>query len=221
MVILTDLSDVLIQGFYGVGEIIATHYGKDVAEACWARHLEVEEVLRELLRGNMSEDEYWHIFLEKDRWPFGIQGIKEIFSESLQETIPGTLKVYQRIIAFPCYTRNPDSMAISGMPEIYLVSDHIAERLDEIHSYHPEIFRVVSKEFWSCEIGRIKTNLDFFPRLLRVIDIKPEEAIFIDDNANNTTSASLSGISSIRFENAKRLEVSLKEYGFQFAPATP
>ena len=45
-----------------------------------------------------------------------------------------------------------------------------------------------------------------------------DEIIFIDDNAYNTTAASLAGITSIRFENARQLEEDLEEYGFEFDP---
>ena len=218
MVILTDLSEVLIHGISGAEDIAAARYGKDVADACLSRHLEIEEDFRELLRGGMAEDDYWCRFMQEGKWPFGIQELKAIFSENLQKTIPGTLEVYQRIVSSPCSLRNPDSMAQSGIPEIYLVSDHIAERIDELHDYHPDIFAVISKEFWSCEIGRIKMDPGFFPQLLRSLDLSSDEAIFIDDNANNTTAAALAGISSIRFENPTQLKTVLGEYGFQFAP---
>ncbi len=221
MVILTDLSDVLIKGIYGIDKLVAERYGADAGKRSWERHLEIEEDFRELLRGGMSEDDYWRLFMQKGNWPFSIQDIKDLFSENLKITIPETLKVYQRIVSYPYSLLDADGMAVSGMPEIYIVSDHITERLDEIHRYHPGVFTVASKEFWSCEIGMIKSDDGFFPQLLRILDLPEDEVIFIDDSAMNTTAAALAGLATIRFENATQLETVLKEYGFRFASKTP
>ena len=221
MVILSDLSDVLIKGIYGTEEIIAERYGVEVAKRYQERRLEVNEDFRELLRGGIGEDDYWRLFMHERIWPFDIQEVKAIFSENLKKTVPETLKVYERIVAFPDSLRDPDGMAISGMPEIYIVSDHIAERIEEIYAYHPGVFAVTSKEFWSCDIGKIKMDDGFFPQLLRALDLSTDEVIFVDDDAYNTTAASLDGITSIRFESADQLEESLSEYGFCFAPKIP
>lgn len=220
MIICSDLSDVLIKGIYGFEKIVAARYGEDVAEKCLARHLETECYFHELLRGKMTEDEFWHIVLSEGDWPFGIPEIKGIFSKNLRGVIPGTLDVYRRIVAHPCSLVNQHGMALSGRPEIYIVSDHIEERLDEVKSYHPNVFALVSKAFWSCELGMLKRDDDFFPRFLRIIDVPKDEIIFIDDNAFNTTAAAQAGIASIRFENATQLETVMKEYGFRFADAT-
>ena len=217
MVILTDLSDVLIHGLYGVDKILAKHYGKNAAETFWQRHLETEEDFRELMRGNMSEDDYWRLLLQGNDWPFGIQEIKDIFSENLRRDIPGTLGVYQRIITHPRSLRHRYDVLL-GTPEIYIISDHIEERIEEIYQYHPDIFNVAQKAFWSCELGNIKMDETFFPQLLRVFDMPIDEFIFVDDNAYNTTAASLAGIASIYFKNAKQLEKTLEAYGFEFAP---
>ena len=219
MVILTDLSDVLIHGLYGIEEVLARRYGKDIASKFWQRHLETEEDFHELMRGGMSEDEYWCRLIREGDWPFGIQEIETIFSGNLMKDVPGTLDVYQRITAFPRSLVDSHTI-IDGRPEIYIVSDHIEERIDEIYQYHPDIFAMAKKAFWSCEFGNLKRDEIFFLRLLRILDTPLNEIVFIDDNAYNTTAASLVGIPIILFENAKQLEESLKKYGFKFAPST-
>lgn len=217
MVILTDLSDVLIHGISGVEKTFAERYGKDIAKAFWQRHLETERDFHELMRGGMKEDAYWRLVMQGRDWPFGIQEIKSIFSENLKKTIPGTLSVYQRIVAFPRSVRRTWSL-IDGAPEFYIVSDHIEERLGEIHRYHPDVFALAEREFWSCDFGEIKRDETFFPQLLRMLDLPLDEIIFIDDNAYNTTAASLADITTIRFEDAEQLEDTLKAYGFVFSP---
>lgn len=218
MVIFSDLSEVLINGMCGTEEIVAARYGKEVAKVFSTRHAELmEEEFRELLRGNMKENEYWRIFLLEGHLPFGIDEAKEIFSENLKKVVPGTLDVYRRIVSCPKSLHRP-GITIAEKPEIVIVSDHISERIGEIHRYHPDIFELTTREFWSCESGQLKADSQFFEQLLRVLDLKPDEAIFIDDSAYNTTAASLAGITSIFFRNATKLEAELEEYGFHFAP---
>ena len=218
MVILTDLSDVLIHGLYEIEGIFAERYDQNVARIFGQRHLETREDFNELMRGKMREDEYWYLFMQGYSWPCDIQEIKSTFSENLKKTVPGTLDVYQRIIASPRSFRRMHSI-IEGRPEIHIVSDHIRERFDEIHRYHPDIFDLADKEFWSYEFGHVKKDDSFFPRLLRFLNLPPDEVIFVDDSAYNTTSATLAGITSIYFENAQQLERELGQYGFQFAPS--
>ena len=219
MILLTDLSEVLIKGIYGVEQIFDKRYGSDASHAFTRRHLEVEEIaFRNLMRGRMTEDAYWKNFAKGCReWHFCVDDLENAISQNIKKTVPGTLDVYKRITSYP--DRLPPSRnIIDGRPEIYLVSDHIKERIEELHGYHPEVFEIISREFWSCESGKLKADDGFFEQLMRVIDVSLKEVIFIDDSEYNTTAASLAGITSIRFTNAEQLESALNEYGFGFAP---
>ena len=218
MVILTDLSDVLIHGLYEIEGIFAERYDRNVARIFGQRHLETEEDFNELMRGKMREDDYWRLFMQGYSWPCDIQEIKSVFSENLRKTVPGTLNVYRRIIAYPRSFRRMHSI-IEGKPEIYIVSDHIKERSSEIHDYHPDIFALAEGEFWSYEFGHVKKDDSFFPRLIRFLNVPLDEIIFVDDSAYNTTSATLAGITSVYFEDANQLENNLRQYGFKFAPS--
>ena len=220
MILLTDLSEVLIKGMSGVEEIFDKWYGPPASHAFLARHLEVEEIaFRNLLRGRMTEDTYWKNFAKGcHEWHFHANNLEKAISINIQKTIPGTLDVYKRITSYPDML--PSRNIIDGRPEIYLVSDHIKERIEELHGYHPEVFEIISREFWSCESGKLKADDGFFEQLMRVIDVSLKEVIFIDNSEYNTTAASLAGITSIHFKSAEQLESALKEYGFGFAPKT-
>ena len=89
---------------------------------------------------------------------------------------------------------------------------------DQIKALHPGIFKVVKREFWSCELGQIKRDPGFFENLLEKEHLRPEEVIFIDDNVANIATASRLGVPGIRFQNATQLRTVLREtYGFVFA----
>ena len=131
MIILSDLSDVLIGGLHDTVRLVAEQFGRDASALCWHRLRETEKDFHNLMRGKMSEEEYYKIFFKNGDLPFTAEDIRDLFSEAFQLSIPGTLKVYQRIIAYPeMMTFKTD--LVKGMPDIYIVSDHIAERIDEI-----------------------------------------------------------------------------------------
>ncbi len=125
--------------------------------------------------------------------------------------------MYQRITAYPLSLADPNFGMEPGRPPISIVSDHIRERLPEVMEYHHELFEFVDKAIWSCDMGKIKADNDFFPTLLEDEGLKASDVLFIDDFVNNTRSAARSGIMSIQFMNAIQLETVLKGYGFQFA----
>lgn len=217
MIILTDLSEVLIRGVPGAEEFIEERYDKEAAKKLVSRHHEINSTFQDLLRGSITEDAYWQEFFKEGNYPFDAAEAREALSWNLTQAIPGTLNVYQRIIAYPRSFGSGDFGMAKGMPTIYIVSDHIANRINEIKAEHPGIFRVVKDEFWSCDLGKIKGDPEFFPMVLKDGHMKPDEVLFIDDDQGNIDSAARAGIRGIRFENAIQLETVLKGYGFVFA----
>lgn len=220
MIILTDLSDVLIEGLNNTARLVTQHFGAEAGIKCWRRIKETKTAFYELMRGKMSEADYYRIFFEKGDLPFTAEDISRFFSESFRTVIPGTLKVYQRITAYPELMSSLASLK-KGMPDIYIVSDHIAERIDEIRDYHPDIFAVIKGQFWSCYLGKLKCDPHFFQDLLRQLGVGPNEVVFIDDNPINTEMAARASIANITFTSPKALEGELRKFGFVLAPPTP
>ena len=67
----------------------------------------------------------------------------------------------------------------------------------------------------SSEVGLIKPNAEIFQLILTRLDVAPHEAIFIDDNENNTKGAEAVGIKSVLFTDSANLMNSLKELHIQ------
>lgn len=233
--LLTDLSEVLINGIDGLEWVLANKYYKDPADqAAFARRFlerraEMDDCFCILMRGDLTETEYWEAFLQGGDWPFDIAGVKSGFSQNLRGIIPGTMDVFHRIIGYPGIIDDQVKIVIDT-PPIYLVSDHIEERLDELEQYHPEvfepyrqdIFRLIQRRFWSCELGFIKQDPEFFKIVFRRLCIAPENALFIDDNPGNIAAARRIGMPSILFQNARQLEREMHDrYGFVFASPMP
>lgn len=216
MIIMTDLSEVLIKGVFGTEQIVAERYGEELAKRFTKRRGAINHIFCELLRGHLSEDVYWNVFLQEDEWPFSKDELKEILSINMTESIPGTLSVYQRIIGYPDYI-GYDSKQFRGRPSIWLVSDHIAGREIEIEYLHPEIFDLTTNQIWSFNHGQVKSDPSFFPELISGYDLIHDEIIFIDDLQINIDAATSTGITGILFENAEQLEMELRALGFLFA----
>ena len=217
MIILTDLSEVLIRGIYGTENLIEQQYGKRIVKKYLKRREELNDVFCEVMRGHIPEDVYWHVFLHDGEWPFDADELKTILSMNLAETIPGTLSVYQRIIGHPYSFKKGPRFHIVGRPDFWLVSDHIAEREEELWYLHPEIFSLISRKVWSFERSKLKSDKDFFAELLRGSDVDKDKLLFIDDMVVNVLAADKAGIKSILFTNAKQLEEDLESLGFAFA----
>ena len=138
-----------------------------------------------------------------------------MFGENLAKPrFKGTLEVYKSIIAYPESLYSP--ILVAGRPEIWLVSDHIKERLYELHQGHKDVFEILSREIWSCEVGKIKGDSGFFKDILDKYGLTPEEVVFVDDLYVNIRSAESAGLTSIQFENAADLKNELSELGFEF-----
>ena len=217
MTILTDLSDVLIQGVKQTASAIADDFGSYAGVECYRRlHATYDPYFLDLLRGKLTEDEYCEIFFsDGEEWPFTAEDIKQTFSEGFKIKVPHTLGVYKSIIGHPLRL-DEQLYTVPGSPDIYIVSDHIMERLEEIKSYHPDIFGIMKGEIWSCEVGKIKQDKGFFPELLKELKLDPAEVVFVDDNEINTCAATEAGITSILFKNATQLKHDLIELGFWF-----
>ncbi|HEX7902424.1 MAG TPA: HAD family phosphatase [Chitinophagaceae bacterium] len=65
----------------------------------------------------------------------------------------------------------------------------------------------------SGEEGTRKPFSEFYQRLLGRYDVKPEEALFIDDNLRNVKAAEKLGITSIHFKDSEQFSLELKKNG--------
>ncbi|MGA2552551.1 MAG: HAD-IA family hydrolase [Burkholderiaceae bacterium] len=63
------------------------------------------------------------------------------------------------------------------------------------------------REFYSCDVGAAKPSAKYFMRVLRSIELHPEETVFIDDIAANVNAASALGILGVLFPRNAGAEV--------------
>ena len=216
MIILTDLSEVLIRGVHGVDKQIEKYYNIDDAVKFLLRFNETEPLFYECMRGHLTEREYWRVLMGKDKWSFTLDELQIMISTNIALEFSGAMEVFDCIIKYPDHA-HLDSAIVSGQPEIWIVSDHIAERREELEMVHPEIFEKTAKQIWSFEYGIIKRDTGFFQHLLLRNHLCQEEVIFIDDQAPNIWNAMNADITSIKYANNEKLETALYNCGFRFS----
>ena len=213
MIILSDLSEVLIHGIYGTQDILLEDYGPEVAGVFWQTHIRTERVFHNLMRGKMSDREYWKLIYPGH--PKMARMVRKALSKNLHFEVPGTLGLYQEIQAHPERLESSARM-VAGMPEIWVASDHVREWAPLAITFHPELGRLVENFHWSYDYGMLKSDPGFFRSFLEKTGLGPREVLFIDDMPINVVAAEDAGIPSIVFYDAKSLKTSLIERGFCF-----
>ncbi len=223
MQILTDFAGVLVGGLADFSKTVSARVGLPVG--LFHGYLELSAPQRwQLHRGRVSEGEFWDAiasgFKQATKQSDGsLNGkvLRDIFYENMRQPVPGTLDVFRRIMYYPLRVGQGGQVG-KGMPKIGIVSDSIAEMVPLFHEWHPEIFSMVEKEYWSCFHDNIKSDPSFFKFLLKGLGGEPSEYLLVDGEQRNVDQASLLGIPAIRFENAEKLERQMVDLGFVFYP---
>lgn len=66
---------------------------------------------------------------------------------------------------------------------------------------------------WSCELDMIKPEAAIYEHTLNKLGIQPNEALFIDDRAENIEGAKESGLHALLFRDAETLQADLQREG--------
>lgn len=193
--IISDLSEVIIEGFMGIGRELSPILDISVKE------IELEktknfQLFIELMVGKMSEDEYVTEFLNRTKWNISVKDFEKIMRKVLDKKIPGTIDVLRKI-------KN------TGKYKLVLLSDNVKEWIDYVLKTNDDL-KIFDYMFFSYELETIKEDSITFVRVLDKLNAKPEEVIFIDDLISNINVAESVGIKGIQFLNANQLEEDLK-----------
>jgi putative hydrolase of the HAD superfamily len=70
----------------------------------------------------------------------------------------------------------------------------------------------------SCELRLIKPDPAIFEHTIQRLDVKPGEALLVDDREANVEAARTTGLQAIRFQSAERLRGELRGMGFVVLP---
>jgi putative hydrolase of the HAD superfamily len=74
---------------------------------------------------------------------------------------------------------------------------------------------------WSCELGVVKPDPAIYLHTIKKLNVKPEQALFIDNLQRNIAGAEEVGLRAALFENAEQLQRDLKRRGFPLPALEP
>lgn len=157
------------------------------------------EDLRALDNGKISEDEYLDRVLKKTGWRTTKDLLKRMIRENFIE-VEGTREIIEKLRKH-------------GF-KLGILSVHGREWIEYISAKfgHHKLFDAVS---YSFEEGISKPDKIAYEQILKKLDSRPEESIFIDDREANLKPAQELGMKVILFKDAKGLEEKLREMGVQ------
>ena len=192
--IISDLSEVIIQGFMGIGKELSPILSIPEKE------IELEKTKNfplfiKLMEGHLSEDEYVNEFLSITKWNISAEDFKNTMRKVLNKKIPGTIEVLKKV-------KNTNRY------KLILLSDNVKEWIEYVLKTNNDL-KIFDYMFFSYELESIKEDSITFVKVLDKINAKPEETIFIDDLITNINVAKSIGIEGIQFINAKQLEEDL------------
>jgi len=202
--IIFDLSEVLLTGIKHTGITLGEkHKIENIKNRVgWTPIMTplLIPLVEEFFHGNVSEDEYINSVLREYPLLGDSKWLKEHIRENFEE-IEGTREIILKLKK-------------SGY-KVALLSVHAKEWIDYCEKkfeFH-KLFDVLS---YSYETKVSKPNPISFYNVLKELDAKPEECVFIDDSETNIYASKGLGIPSILFINAKDLEKELRKLLLDF-----
>ena len=190
--IIFDLSEVIISGYHGTEKIIERQYAIPEEEFKKQKLFKYEYFL-DLMRGNLSEEEYLEELLKGTNWNISIEQLKIAIRQNLNQPVPGTMEIVKEL---------------KGNYQLILLSDHVKEWMEYIEENNKDL-EIFDKKIFSYDIGVVKSDEQTFKIVLEQTGIVAEETLFIDDYEKNVKNAERVGIHGIVFENAEQLRKTL------------
>ncbi len=183
--IIFDIGGVYLQGSVGSAKYVQRKLGAPVPEYYFD-----EEEFYQLMLGRITEDIFWEAIIKKNSWKISTEDLKYSIRKNFKE-VRGTRKIIEDLR--------------KKSYKLGLLSNHAKEWVEYCeltHNYH----KLFDQRIYSYMVGSSKPDPDIFLALLRKLDVKPEECLFIDDYIKNIEAANNLGMKTIQFTSAKNLK---------------
>jgi HAD superfamily hydrolase (TIGR01509 family) len=149
-------------------------------------------------RGEITEDEFWTIFLRKLNLNYDKKSLHKITLNHFKP-IKDSLKILNNL---------------KGKITTGLISNQTSwiEDLEQKYKFK-KLFDIL---IISKDVSSRKPSKSIFRLFIKKTDVKPKEIIFIDDSFDYKKSVESVGIKFIHFRSPRQLKTELKNYGIKF-----
>lgn len=177
------------------------------------------EAWQSLLGLGRSVDDFFSSVLRAERPAcLGAIDFRESFSRLLLEwRCVGTLD--DALAAWTMIEPDRDMLGAVAAVRRRGTGCHLATNQEPIRAAHMSerlgYRQLFDREFYSCRLGFAKPDAEYFRALLVQLDLRPEAALFLDDNEENVASARAVGLHAEHFlvdTGPSRLERLLARY---------
>lgn len=184
--IIFDLSDVYLRGVSGTGQ-----YLKQKITDSQLLTFELDQ----LFLGEISEDEFWKKMIKRHSWNIPVKDLKIAVRKNFQE-IKGVRDIIEKLKK-------------KGY-KFGLLSNHAKEWIQycEITYKYHHLFDTI---LYSFEAKLSKPDKEIFKLILKKLDVKAEECLYIDDYIKNIETAKKLNIKTIHFTSVEDLKEKLKK----------
>ena len=153
----------------------------------------------ELDRDSMTGQEYWSRLLEAG----GVAPSERLIRSLTARDLAGWTHPNQPLVSWARRLRRGGwrTALLSNMPASFLPA--LEHRFRALLEFEPRIY--------SCQVRMIKPEPEIFHHCLKLLEAKPEEVLFLDDNAENAASALRLGIHALHYDSLERIAVELRK----------
>jgi putative hydrolase of the HAD superfamily len=176
-----------------------TAVGDDLQQELGLTSIQIKEIWADQIfrmgKGKLDEPAFWEELKEK----YDIRQVNPS-EHLLSRAFARELKQNTRVLDI---ARNIDQ---AGLKTAVLSDTNAlhAKVLENAGSYEPFKYR-----FLSHELGMRKPDPRIYKKALSVLEVRPEESIFIDDNSDNVVAAEKLGINGIVFKDTNQFVAEL------------
>ncbi len=172
----------------------------------------IKKLKRSLSSGRISSHEFLEKIFEKYYYPHQkINGALPPKKVNVEYYIEIWFEIYSQVTEF--------SSDMAEIIERLHQADYTVSLMSNTHDLHAKsnllkgFYSSFDHVFLSNEIGLIKPDIDKYKYVLKKLDTKPKNCVFIDDKIRNLVPARELGITVIRFESFRNFKKTLEELG--------
>lgn len=188
--IIFDFYDVYVKGLIGSHKYFEKELSVSISDEYF-----YNENFNKFMLGQITEDEHWKSVIKTNFWNISIDLLKDAARKSFTE-IKGTREIIEKLKKAG-YT-------------LALLSNHgkeWAQYCERKYSYHKLFKHIV----YSFQAGITKPNKEIFLLILKKLQVKPQECLYIDDYEDNILAAESLGMKAIQFISSADLKKRLRK----------